>query len=298
MGGFVMRVLVVGGSGFLGSHVSDELTAKGCNVTIFDREYSKWKSESQRMVIGDVLSSDSLDKEVSQSDAVYMLAAIADIGVSSKNPYNTINMNVLGSIKVIELCVKYNVRVIFGSTIYVYSAQGSFYRASKQAVEVLIETYESECNLNCTIVRYGSLYGPRAQKWNGLRRIVEEMVLNKEIIYGGTGKERREYIHVMDAAKMSVDILDDKYIGKSITLTGVQVLTSTDLLEMISEIISKDIRIKFDESNSTHSHYKLTPYQYLPKSSIKLISTEYRDIGEGLLELISEVYSSMDNASL
>tara|TARA_Y100000768_G_scaffold123265_1_gene91196 strand:+ start:3781 stop:4653 length:873 start_codon:yes stop_codon:yes gene_type:complete len=284
-----MKVLVIGGSGFIGSHIADELSSRDYDVTIFDKEYSQWIQENQNMIKGNLSDIDMLENQISNTDVVYHMAGVADIAEAEEDPMTTITNNIIGSSAVMNLCAKYNVRLMYGSTVYVYSKHGSFYRASKQAVETLIEVFNEEKGLDYTILRYGSLYGPRSQPWNGLKRIVNEMLVNKKIIFGGTGNEKREYIHVLDAARMSVDLIKEDYLQKAVTLTGLQVLTQAELLEMISEILDTDVSITFDEQSTSHAHYKLTPYQYVPKSSKKHISNEYIDIGQGVLELISEL---------
>ena len=284
-----MKVLVIGGSGFIGSHIADELSSRDYDVTIFDKEYSQWIQENQNMIKGNLSDIDVLENEISNTDVVYHMAGVADIAEAEEDPMTTITNNIMGSSVVMNLCAKYNVRLMYGSTVYVYSKHGSFYRASKQAVETLIEVFNEEKGLDYTILRYGSLYGPRSQPWNGLKRIVNEMLVNKKIIFGGTGNEKREYIHVLDAARMSVDLIKEDYLQKAVTLTGLQVLTQAELLEMISEILDTDVSITFDKQSTSHAHYKLTPYQYVPKSSKKHISNEYIDIGQGVLELISEL---------
>jgi UDP-glucose 4-epimerase len=242
-------------------------------------------------VKGDISNRALLENEISKSDVVYHMAGIADIGEANENPLDTISENIMGSSIIMSLCAKHSVRFMYGSTVYVYSKHGSFYRASKQSVETLIDVFHENCGLDYTILRYGSLYGPRSQSWNGLKRIVSEIIANKKILFGGTGKEKREYIHVVDAAKMSADLLDDAYLQKAVTLTGLQVLTQAELLEMIVEILDVEVSIDFDANSKSHSHYNLTPYQYVPKSSTKLVSKEYIDIGQGVLELISELSS-------
>jgi len=284
-----MNTLVIGGSGFLGSHIADELTSCGHNVTIFDVEPSLWVNKNQKFVEGDILDLIALEKEISKTDVVYHMAAISDINEAELDPLKTISHNIIGSTNIISLCSKHSVRLMYGSTVYVYSKHGSFYRASKQSVETLIEVFHEKQGLHYTIIRYGSLYGPRSQPWNGLKRIVNEMVTKKKIVFGGTGKEKREYIHVIDASKMSIELLDESYLEKAVTLTGIQVLSQSELLEMVAEIMNTDVLIDYDIESRSHSHYKLTPYQYVPKSSIKLISKEYIDIGQGILELISEI---------
>ena len=284
-----MNILVIGGSGFLGSHIADALSAKKHSVTIFDLQPSLWANKSQTVVIADISDQDLLEREIKKADVVYHMAGIADIEEAKTDPMQTISDNIMGGANVISLCAKHSVRLMYGSTIYVYSKHGSFYRASKQAVETLIEVFHEESDLEYTILRFGSLYGPRSQSWNGLRRIVSEMITNKKIEFGGSGSEKREYIHVLDAARMSVELLSPDYLSKAVTLTGIQVLTQAELLDMIKEILGIDIDVTFNPESTSHAHYKLTPYQYVPKSSIKHISSEYVDIGQGILELISEV---------
>jgi len=217
------------------------------------------------------------------------MAGISDIGESSQKPLETISENIIGSSIIMSLCAKYSVRFMYGSTVYVYSKHGSFYRASKQSVETLIDVFHEKLGLDFTILRYGSLYGPRSQSWNGVKRVVSEMLKNKKITFNGTGTEKREYIHVNDAAKMSVDLIDDSYKHKAVTVTGLQVLTQAELLEMIAEIMDEKIEIRYKEESEIESHYNQTPYQFVPKRSLKIVPNEYIDIGQGILELISEL---------
>jgi len=286
------KVLVIGGSGFVGSHTSDSLSEAGYQVTIFDRLESKWIREDQEMIIGDMMDDKSLRAVMKNKDYVFHFGGIADIGEADKNPYETINLNVMGVMKALLACKENGVgRFLYGSTIYVFSPYGSMYRASKQASETIIETFSDKHSLSYTFLRYGSLYGPRAQAWNGLQNRVETIVNKKKIMHHGTGMEEREYIHIKDAAKMSVKALSDQYKNQAITLTGSQVINSKALIEMIFEIsnIKPDFRLK-DSNLGDGNHYIKTPYRYTPKQSKKISPSEYIDFGQGLLEVIEEAY--------
>ena len=262
-----MKILVIGGSGFLGSHIADELSNREHDVTIYDQKDSEWANKKQKIVKGDISNSALLEKEISKVEIVFHMAGISDIGESSQKPLETISENIIGSSIIMSLCAKYSVRFMYGSTVYVYSKHGSFYRASKQSVETLIDVFHEKLGLDFTILRYGSLYGPRSQSWNGVKRVVSEMLKNKKITFNGTGSEKREYIHVNDAAKMSVDLIDDSYKQKAVTVTGLQVLTQAELLEMIAEIMDEKIEIRYKEESEIEAHYNQTPYQYVPKRS-------------------------------
>ena len=220
------KVLVIGGSGFMGSHTADELSKRGFDVTIFDLNQSPWLKKDQHMIEGDMLDIDEVSKALEGSKYLYHFGGIADIGEGKKRPLDTINQNVVGAAVAMEAAVNAGVeRLIYASTMYVYSPYGSFYRASKQAAETVIEAYSDIYCIEHTLLRYGSLYGPRAQKWNGLKKYVDQIIRTGKLEYSGTGSERREYIHVMDAARLSVDVLDEKHKNQAITVTGNQVLT-------------------------------------------------------------------------
>jgi UDP-glucose 4-epimerase len=178
--------------------------------------------------------------------------------------------------------------LLFASTIYVYSELGSFYRVSKQACEKIIEEYEKEFNLNYTILRFGSLYGPRANKFNGIRDFLTQALKNKKVVRRGDGEEIREYIHVKDAAQMSVDALDEKFKNKHLIITGNQQIKIKDLLTMIREIFNGEIEIKFDMEEELH-HYEITPYNYKPQVAQKITSDTFYDLGQGILDLIYDL---------
>lgn len=284
------KVVVIGGSGFMGSHIADELTRTGYSVTLFDYKQSPYLQTGQKMVVGNILDEKAIEESIKNSQYVYHLAGIADIGEAAVNPVETVKTNILGTTLALEACNKWKVkRFVFASTVYVYSQQGSFYRASKQASESLIELYKEKFGLEYTILRYGSLYGPRSQAWNGLRRYVEQALRNGMILYDGTGEELREFIHVVDAARLSVLALRPEYANICLTLTGTQVLRLKELFNMLQEIIGKPIDVKFAANKNDSDHYVTTPYRFSPKVAKKMIPEVFIDLGQGLLEMIEEI---------
>ena len=291
------RVVVVGGAGFVGSHLADALSDAGYGVSIFDIKESGWLRADQEMIVGNIQDLAHLVMTLKGAKYVYHMAGMADIDEASAKPRETILQNVIGSTNVIEACINTKVeKLVFASTVYVYSDKGSFYRVSKQAVELLLENYHREYGLNYTTVRYGSLYGPRSQEWNGLKKFVVQAVMNKKIVYPGTGEERREYIHVKDAASLSVKALDDRYNNQCLTLTGTQVMTTRQVLTMVGEILNEAVELDFVPSGSTYDafHYRMTPYRYTPKPGRKLIMDCFIDLGQGILDMIGEVHQSIE----
>jgi len=294
-----MNVIVFGGSGFLGSHLADALSDAGHAVTIFDCVKSSWLQARQVFIDGDILDYDQVRKAIKGMDYVYHLAGVADISQAIIDPKMTLKINVIGSTNIIEACKEEKVkRLLFASSLYVYSQQGSFYRVSKQAVESIIEAYNEQYGIEYTILRYGSLYGPRAQDWNGLKSFIVQAVKDRRIVYPGNGEERREYIHVKDAANLSVRALEGEFANQCLTLTGTQILSTKEVMKMIQEIIGQDIDINFsmvDPDFSTY-HYSLTPYRYNPKRGMKIVPTVFIDLGQGILDMVEEAESQLDSA--
>ena len=237
------KVIVFGGSGFLGSYLSEELKRRGYDITVADINKPK---ESFNFIKCDITNDSELEAVFSNSfDIVYNLAGLANIDEANKDPLNTMQLNVVSNIKIIDLCVKHNInRYLYASSAYAMSEKGSFYGISKLASEKITEEYEKKYGLVFNIIRYGSVYSERDFDNNYIYNLVKQAVLKKEIVHKGDGEEQREYIHAADAAKLSVDILEsDEYKNKHIILTGTQKVKRIDLFNMISEILGDDITI-------------------------------------------------------
>jgi len=287
-----MRILVTGGSGFLGSHLADALSKLGHDVVLFDLQPSPFRQDGQDMIVGDILDTDAFDKAMKGCDVVYHLASIADLDEAIKSPLESVKVNIVGTANALELARKHKIkRFVFASTIYVYSEHGSFYRTTKRASEQLIEDYRKQYGLPHTIIRFGSLYGPRADHHNSLYRMLTQALDERRIDYRGTGKEIREYIHVVDAAEAAAEILDDSFENESISLTGRERMTTREMLEMINEIMGGDITLNFHTDNH-EGHYVQTPYSYTPRLGKKMARETYIDLGLGLLDCLHDLDKS------
>ena len=285
-----MKAVVLGGSGFLGSFVADQLSDSGYEVEVYDQVESKYLRPDQQMIVGDLLDLDELEQAVEGSEVVYNFAAIADLNTALMRPLTTAKVNILGNIHVLETCRKYRVkRFLYASTVYVYSREGGFYRCSKQAAEQYVEEYQRIYGLDYTILRYGSLYGPRSDSSNGLRRIVKQALETGTLSYTGSPQALREYVHVEDAARASVIAIGDEFRNQSVVLTGQESMRVADLLQMLAEILAiPSERVEFVDKDYP-GHYVRTPYAYQPKLGRKYIPPMHVDLGQGLLQLIADI---------
>jgi UDP-glucose 4-epimerase len=286
-----MKAIVFGGSGFLGSHVADELSERGYDVVIYDKNEYPYIREDQEMIVGDILDREKVKTCVKGCDYVYSFAGIAGIDDARRNPVQTVETNILGTTNIAQACSQHYIkRFIFASTVYVYSDLAPFYRSSKQACELLIEDYQKTYGLNYTILRYGSLYGERANHFNYIYKVVQQAVEEGKIVRKGDGEEIRDYVHVKDAARCSVDILYKEFENRYVLFTGTQSIKMKDLLNMIREMFNGEISIEYS-TETEPGHYEITPYSFRPKVAKKMIASTYYDLGQGILDIVYEVYS-------
>lgn len=289
-----MRILITGGSGFLGSHIADESIHRGHEVVIFDQCPSSWRSADQHEVVGDILDFDALSNSMTDCDAVYHCAAVADLGEARRDPKTAVSVNVLGTLAVMQAAQASGVhRLLHASSVYVYSRSGSVYRTTKRAAENLVSDLSQEFGLRTTLLRFGSLYGPRADADNAILRLTTQAVTEGRMDFWGDGSEVREYIHIRDAAALALDALSPEFDGQALHITGRERLTSRELVETIAETLGGEIDITFKDE-PFEGRYRLTPFNHEDTSGRRIVSSTYIDLGLGLLEQIRMVSDERD----
>ena len=204
------KVLVTGGAGFIGSHIADALSESGHDVVVHDLKESPYLRDNQTQILGNLLDQRGLEECLKGVDVVYHLGGLADLDVAYDRPYDALEVNVLGTVNLLEAMVKVGVkRILFASTIYVHSSTGSFYRIAKHCCEQILEEFEERFGVDYTVLRFGTVYGTRSDAHNSVYRYLMSALSEGEIVFHGSGDEVREYIHVRDAAKICVDLIHD-----------------------------------------------------------------------------------------
>ena len=257
-----MKILITGGSGFLGSHVADELTRNGHKVIIYDLVKSKWIKKKQKIVVGNIMNFKKISKLIKNVDIVYNFAALGDMDIARIKPVETVKFNILSLVNMLKLSKKYKIkRFIQASSIYANSEEGGFYGKSKRAAEDYILEFNRTFKLPYTILRFGSLYGPRADNNNGIKKLIKSAKIKKRIIYRGNKLAVRRYIHVENAAQLSAKILSSKYKNKILTITGKKRIKVIQLIDFLCKKfnLKKNQNIFLNEKNSAHYKDKPTP---------------------------------------
>ena len=280
--------LVTGASGFLGSHVADILTAKGCKVALFDKKYSKFKKKNQKMILGDIGNSKDLEKGLKNIDTLFHFAASADLKESNKKPFETIENNIMGTAKILQACLKNKVKkIIFASSIYARSEQGGIYSTSKLSSEMIIERICKKFKIKFVILRFGTVYGERANKFNTVQNFINEAKKKSKIYRNTKGNEIRSYIHVKDVAKIVNFSTLKKYENGYYNIFGEKKIMVKKLLDVIKEYIPK-LKIYFTKSDNREYNYKTNPFTYKLREGKNIRLKKYINIKTAINKLVKE----------
>ncbi len=287
------KIVVLGGAGFLGSYICEDLAKRGYHVIIGDIANSAYTEKFEFAAI-DIMDINSLERIINQDIfAVYNLAGYANLDNAIHEPFQTFNLNVMGNLNVLNTCVKNKIQhLVYASSAYAMNDKGSFYGISKLTSEKVIKEFHKRYGLNYTILRYGSVYSERAYENNYIYNLVKKALKTGVIEHLGDGGEIREYIHAADAAKLSVDMIEkEEYKNEIFILTGVQSMKRKEVFDMINEITGGKVEIKLTKEGYEH-HYKITPYTFQPESSKKLVANPFIDMGQGILECMKAIENS------
>lgn len=255
-----MRVLVTGGSGFIGSHIVDKLCDKGIKVRVYDGVLPKYRTDIE-FYQGSILDITALGFALSGIDAVFHLAAIADVKDVYNDPYYAESINVRGTMNVLEAMRRANVkRLIFGSTTWVYSeadkncqvvdeqtslhAPTHLYTATKLTGEYYCQSYSKLYGLETTILRYGIPYGPRARDGAVIPIFVKKALQGVPLTIAGDGSQFRKFIYVEDLAEGNVLALKNIAKNKIYNLDGNEKISVAQIAQAIKDIIG-DVKIEF-----------------------------------------------------
>ncbi|MDQ5975330.1 MAG: NAD-dependent epimerase/dehydratase family protein, partial [Actinomycetota bacterium] len=263
-------------------------------VVVMDLQSSPWISGNQVMVLGDILDAVALQDAMAGCDAVYHCAAVADLDRALEDPARAIEVNVMGTLQVMRAASEAGVgRFMHASSVYVFSRGGSVYRTTKQAAENLVQDLSPRLGLDSTILRFGSLYGPRADSQNAILRLVHQAVNEGRIDFWGDGTEIREYIHINDAAALAVDALETRFAGQALHIAGRERLTTLELVQTINEMLGGQLPVSLHDE-PFEGRYRLTPYSYEGSVGRRLVGQTYVDLGLGVLEAVREASGARD----
>jgi UDP-glucose 4-epimerase len=250
-----VRVLVTGGSGFIGSHVVDKLRARGHEPVIYDLRPSPWHQDTAERVdtvLGSITDREALERALHSCDAVAHLAAVADVNDVHASPEDAERVNARGTVAVLEACRRAGVkRVLYASTIWVYSDTESdevdedtllpppshLYTSTKLAGELYCKSYQELYGIDYTIMRFGIPYGPRAREAAVIPAFVNKAFKGEPLTLSGDGMQSRRFVYVEDLADGVAAGLDDVGTNRVYNLVSDENVTIKKIAELVQEIV-------------------------------------------------------------
>ncbi len=260
-----MNIGVIGGSGFIGSHVVDKLIEAGHEVTVFDM--MKPQRDNVRHIYIDITDLSKTTVALTGAyDAVYMLAAMADVNDVYKNPVEACRVNMVGVANVLEAARRNDIRrVILASTTWVYGLASRanvteaspfyvgrtdhLYTSQKVAAELCCHSYQKMYGRDFTILRYGIPYGPRARDGTVLAVFVKRAFERKPLTIFGDGLQYRNFIYVEDLAAGNMAALKDVAINKTYNLEGKRPVTVKEVAETVQKLVG-GVKIEYEEART------------------------------------------------
>ncbi len=248
-----MRVLVTGGSGFIGSHVVDKLRDVGHTPVIYDRVQSPFHTKDVDTVIGELDDLATLERAMDGCEAVMHLAAAADVNIVAKEPLDSEACNARGTVTVLEAARQAGVeRVVYASTIWVYTGESGqkvdedsplgmpnhLYTASKLAGEMYCRSYHELYDLETTILRFGIPYGPRARPAAVIPAFVNKALAGEPLTVAGGGLQSRRFVYVEDLAEGCVRGLEPVAANRIYNLVSDESTTILQIAELVQELVA------------------------------------------------------------
>ncbi len=279
--------LITGASGYIGSHLAEFLLKKNINCVLFDKKKSNLFKKNN-LILGDIYDEIKLNKITKNIDVVFHFAATADLYEANKKPFKTIENNLSSTLKLLKASIKNKVKkIVFASSVYAISEQGGIYSTTKLASEMLIEKICKKYNIDFIILRFGTVYGGRANKFNTVNNYVNLAIKKKKIFRETLGKEVRSYIHINDAVKLVYELTKKKYSNNYYNILGNKKYLVKDLFKIIKNNIPK-LKIKYSKKDKRKYNYKINPFSYQLRKGQNIKLKNYISLENGIKNLINK----------
>lgn len=229
-----MKILVTGGSGFVGSHIVDSYVDEGHEVIVLDKQAPRHKNLKATYFLKDLSDIETGDL-LSILDGVEVVnhhAAQVDVRKSISNPFYDANENIANTLKLLQCCVASGAkRFIFassGGAIANSELPSSPYGIAKLTIEKYLHFFKEHYKLPSVILRYSNIYGPRQQ--GGVVSIFARKLADNETIVVNGGNQFRDFIYVDDVSKLNI---------KALTADPGLYSVSADISYSIKEVLDK-----------------------------------------------------------
>ena len=255
------KVVVTGGSGFIGSHVVDALVDAGHQITVLDHRVRPHREDVAFEDV-DLMDLSSVVAATKGAEHIFHLAAVSNVNYAYKYPVYTISLNVLGTSHVLEAARINEVRRVYlASTVWVYNGTpngepldesvpfylngaGHIYTSSKMACEMICHNYSQLYRVPFTILRLGIPYGPRMREELLIPTFIKKALLGQPLTVAGTGSQYRNFIYVRDLAEAHVLAMKEVAVNQTYNLEGRRKITVLEVAEGVRAFVGDQVKIE------------------------------------------------------
>ncbi|MEE0935224.1 MAG: GDP-mannose 4,6-dehydratase [Methanobrevibacter sp.] len=282
------NILITGGFGFIGSHITEELLDKN-NILIIDNlstgninNLTTPEHENLKIIQQDIRKSnfDEITKEI---DYIFHLAAMASVPLSIDKPIECNEINLNATINLLKSATKNDVeKIIFSSSSAVYGENKNMplsenetpmpmspYAASKASCEMYLKSFYESYGLKYTVLRYFNVFGPKQDKNSQYAAVIPQFISailnNKQPKIYGDGEQTRDFIFVKDVVKANINAAKSNFNG-TINVASGKKLSINELFEIINKTLKKDIKpiyLPERQGDIKHSLADITNMKYI-----------------------------------
>jgi len=299
-------ILVTGGNGFIGSHLIDKLAGEDHKVVNFDCGGVRYAPSGVSYVDGSILGSDSLDGLAGAADGIVHLAAVSRVADANADPMNCVNVNVMGTLRVLEAARKSQNKpwVIFGSTADALGMEkgkppSSIYAASKYACELFVGQYARDHDMRTMILRFGFVYGSKRDRPEKVvPKLVGQALRNETLtVVEGVNFGFINYADVVDGIALGTEHLMSRDPGEGylpdFNLLPDKETSLEELARTIVSVTSSESEVVVNPGIKKGVSLSLPPSMSHPseRARLHLRFNAKVDLEEGIRRLVAEMRS-------
>lgn len=301
-----MKILVTGGSGFIGQILIKKLLSNGYKINCLDQIPISIKHKNFKFYKSSVLNKKKLYLASKGTKKIIHLAALMGVQNTDKNSIDCLDVNIFGTREILDIAKKNKIKhVVFTSSSEIYGDQDKFpifenfetknksvYAISKNAAEAYVKGYAKKYNIKYNIIRFFNVYGPGQKNNFVISKFINSASKNQTLKIYGSGNQIRSFCHVNDATDGIIEIL--KY-GKKDSIYNVgndaEPISIYNLAKLISSIFRKKIKIKKIPYWQSDRKKSREIFKRIP--SIKKIKSETNyspetSLKEGIIDLVKD----------
>lgn len=301
------KILITGGAGFIGSHLTETLSNAGHEVIVLDNllRGNKIPKETLRkikFVKGDVTDKDTVFKAAEGCDYIYHLAAILGVDIVADNPTQTMDVEVIGMKNIGEAALVNKSKIIYASTSGIYGHNAieqsvtedimvdprTSYAMAKRYNELYLAALHEEKGLDCIALRYFNVYGPRQDNRMVTPRFLEQAIAGQPLTVFGNGQQTRDFTYIDDTVKATILVGEQVRGFQIFNIANENEETILNLARRIVEVTGSSSEIHYIDAPSKRYDYEVG--RRFGNSSKLLQHVGYKpgtDLTEGLKRILA-----------